>query len=377
MATQTGGGGLFKKYGSRLDAAAKQASGKEVSYGFQQIPGGIKNGVARLVTMAFETYKEGSNMKKVDGSSAVGEYYFRAVGVVVEPDHIVDKDGRKITVKGLQTSIMIPVIDTKNAKGEITSMEANIERIENEMKRFGVPNSEFEQGAAALEGIAAMLQEAAPHFKFETSQSEPTPQYPNPRVWENWYGTRGMEGYEPPPEGPTPGTTDDTGKAPPTKPAPPPAAKSPAKPPASKPAPAPAPEPEAAELPDDVRELATMAENGDDGAVQKLQDIALALGISEEEWGATPNFGAAADLIEARQSGEGGGEAAEEAPPVPAKGDVYEWFPVDPKTKKPLKKAVEVEITGVDAKTETVTAKRSDTKAVVKGIKFSELSVPA
>lgn len=371
MATQSGGGGLFKKYGARIDGAVKKALGKEVSYGFQAIPGGIKNGVAQLTSMAFEQYKEGSNMKKTDGTSAVGEYYFRASGVVVEPEFITDKDGRKLIVRGLQTSIMIPVIDTKNAKGEITSMESNIERIENEMKKFGVPKEEFDS-VQALEGIASMLQESAPHFKFETSQGEPTAQYPNSRVWENWYGTKGLENYVPPSEGPTPGAVDNTA----SKPS---ATKPPSKPPA-KPAAAPEPEPEpepTSELPDDIRELAAMCESGDDAAVQKLQDIALGIGISEEEWGATANFGEAADLIESRRESAGNEPSSEPEEFLPAKGEVYEWFPVDPKTKKPMKKAVEVEVVTVDKKTSTVTIKRMDTKALVKDIKFDALSTPA
>jgi len=388
MAAEQQSGGLFKKYGARLDTAVKKASDKEASYGFQQIPGGIKNGVAQLVTCGFEQYKDGSNMKKIDGSSAVGEYYFRAAGVVVEPEFITDKDGRKIVVKGLQTSVMIPVIETKNQKGEITSMDANIERIENVLKQFGVPKEEFLAGGAALEGIAQMVQESAPHFKFETSQSEPTQQYPNPRVWENWYGTKGLEGYEPPVSGPTPGAVDNT------------AAKTAPKPqsPAAK-----LPSGSAAggggggdfggafagcwatsDLPDDVNELAALADGDDeatkDPAIQKLQEIALAAGVTEDEWGATGTYAEAAGLVEAKRAeAEGGGssDSGEEAPFEPAKGEVYEYRPVDPKTKKPMKNAVEVEVTAVDKKTSTVTIKRSDTKAVIKGVRFDELSPPA
>lgn len=390
MAAEQQTGGLFKKYGARLDTAVKKASDKEASYGFQQIPGGIKNGVAQLVTCGFEQYKDGSNMKKIDGSSAVGEYYFRAAGVVVEPEFITDKDGRKIVVKGLQTSVMIPVIETKNQKGEITSMDANIERIENVLKQFGVPKEEFLAGGAALEGIAQMVQESAPHFKFETSQSEPTQQYPNPRVWENWYGTKGLEGYEPPVSGPTPGAVDNTAAKTAPKPQSPAAkqvAQQPAKaPPKSPPPPPPAAEPEGTDLPDDVNELAALADGDDeatkDPAIQKLQEIALAAGVTEDEWGATGTYAEAAGLVEAKRAeaeAEGGGssDSGEEAPFEPAKGEVYEYRPVDPKTKKPMKNAVEVEVTAVDKKTSTVTIKRSDTKAVIKGVRFDELSPPA
>lgn len=385
MAAQQQSGGLFRKYGQRLDAAVKQhAMADPKMQGFPSIPAPIKDGTAELESIGFYQYKEDSNMKKVDGSSAVGEYFFRAVGICREPEVIVDKDGRQIRCEGVQTSQMVPVLDTKNQKGEVTSMEQNIEKIEGHLKLLGASKEELAQGAAAMEAIVEAMQQQvqggeAIYFKFETSEGKATPEYPNPRVWENWYGIRERQGYEPPSKGPTPGVSSDKTRqaAPSTNgPAKSPAAQQVAKQQAAKapakPAPAPEPEPE---LPDDVRELAALCESGDDKAIQKLQDIALGLGVTEDEWGATANYGEAADLVEAAQANSTA-SPDEPAPVVPSKGEVYEWFPVDAKTGKPLKKAVEVEVTTVDKKTETATIKRSDTKAVVKGVKFADLVIP-
>lgn len=390
MAAHQQSGGLFRKYGARLDAAVKQhAMADPKTQGFPKVPAPIRDGTAELTSIGFYQYENDTEAKKADGSSAAGEYFFRAVGTIRDPEFIV-KDGRQVKCEGIQTSQMIPVMDVKNKAGKVTTLEENIERIEGHLKLLGASKEELAQGAAALEGIAEAMNMAGKddnppiYFKFETSEGKATPEYPEPRVWENWYGVRERQGWEPPSKGPTPGVTNDRSR-PVAAPAP---AKSPAAQqvakqapkPAAKPTPPPAPEP-VAELPDDVRELAALCETGDDAAVQKLQDMALALGITEEEWGATQNYGEAADLIEARQSGDGTvaeEPASDEPEPVlPAKGEVWEYFPVDPKTKKPMKKAVEVTITAVDKKTETATIQRNDTKATIKGVAFSDLVMPS
>lgn len=393
MAATQQSGGLFRKYGARLDAAVKQhAMADPKTQGFPSVPAPIKDGTAELSSIGFYQYENDTEAKKADGSSAAGEYFFRAVGIIRDPEFIV-KDGKQVRCEGIQTSQMIPVMDTKNSKGVVTSLEANIERIEGHLKLLGAAKEELAQGAVALEGIAQAMNDSGAngtpiYFKLETSEGKATPEYPNPRVWENWYGVRERQGWEPASKGATPGVNVDKSKpvSPPPAPAKSPAAqqvaKQPPKPPAAKPAAAPAPEPEPeGELPDDVRELAALCEAGNDAAVQKLQEIALAAGVSEADFAATGNYGEAADLIEAAQSG--GGEVAEEPasdepePFFPAKGEIYEYHPIDAKTKKPVKTAVEVEVTVVDKKTETVTIKRSDTKAVIKGVKFGELSSPA
>ena len=45
--------GLFEKYKGNLDKSVKAHAQDETSYGFQRLPGGINNGVAKLVECKF------------------------------------------------------------------------------------------------------------------------------------------------------------------------------------------------------------------------------------------------------------------------------------------------------------------------------------
>lgn len=165
-----------------ISKSVSKHKGDETNYGVVNLPGGIENGIARLNDCKIDTYKSGNNE---------GEYYFLANGIVHSPD----KNNKGVPIKGLRTQIMIPLCDTKKANGEIVSIDDHVQTVLNEIRKLGYDTSEMDDDG--LEDVLEELKEVKPFFRFSTSQSEPTDQYPNPRVWENWHGVRGLEDYEP------------------------------------------------------------------------------------------------------------------------------------------------------------------------------------
>ncbi len=190
MPPQVKKSGLAAKYGAKLDQAIKSHAADETNYGFIRLPGGINGGVAQLTECMFGIYKP--------GTPNAGEYYFRAAGVVIEPKMVTTPTG-EMSVAGLLTSIMHPVCDTKNSKGEVTTQEQHIEDILNELRKLGADTA----GATVsnLEDLAAACKQAMPYFRFSTTLSSgeginPKTKKPyEPRVWENWNGTKGLENY--------------------------------------------------------------------------------------------------------------------------------------------------------------------------------------
>ncbi len=332
MPAQTGkGSGLAARYGNKLDQAVQQHAADETNYGIIRLPGGINPGIAQLEQCYFAQYKSGDHE---------GEYYFRAMGTVISPESVTTRDGL-CPVKGMQTSIMHPVCDTRNQAGDVTTQEEHIQDILMEMRRLA--GEQYTVGATGrdLEALAAGIQEAHPYFWFSTSLGKASPQYPTPKVFENWHGIKGLESYvEPdpnggqvddrtevtatkvptnpaqqrasagppptkgPPRGPAPAPSNGRTnvatrpssaapipvKAPPSKPAPQPQAKAP--PPKGPPPrkvtttpPEPDPEPEAPSSDVDQNDLDSLVSRADDQdgeAQQLLKDMGMAAGISEE-----------------------------------------------------------------------------------------------
>lgn len=201
MPPQKKTGGLAAKYGSKLDQAVKKHADDPTDYGMIRLPGGIKNGIARLVAAEFNTFKP--------GTTNAGEYYFRAAGVVVEPKS-VEVDGQTVPVEGLQTSIILPVCATGQGDKHRT-LEQNVGNILNEIRKLGADTTGA--GMEDMEALAETLKEAGPYFRFETRTSEAvlnpdgSVKYA-PRVWESWYGSKGLENYAPADDD---GTVDNTG----------------------------------------------------------------------------------------------------------------------------------------------------------------------
>lgn len=361
MPAQHGKSPILAKYGAKLQEAVAKHAKDKTDYGFQRLPGGIIGGVAKLTECGFAQYKPGSNMKTAEGKSAVGEWYWFARGVVVEPNSVTNKDGT-IPVRGLQTGIMEPLCATKNAKNEVTTTEEHVATILNEMRKLA--GEDFVDEGTPLESLCEQLAAAGIYFRFSTSQADPTPQYPNPRVFENWNGAKGMGDYVPPSE-----VSVHDATAPSANGA------------------AHAPEAKAAAVDDepDLDALADAASNQYQEAIDKLSELGRAAGLSDADMEAADTFAAVVEMIRAAGevatgSDEEGASATDE-PADPVKGEVWKYQPLDPKTKKPLtdpktkkpRKAVEVEVVAVDAKTRTCTVKDLTTKAVTKGVSFDAL----
>lgn len=397
---------LMAKYGAGLDRAVQKHAADEVNYGPVRLPGGINNGVAQLKDCGFGVYKTGNY---------TGEYFFRASGVVIEPYSIMTPSG-EMRVARLETSIMVPVCATQNSKGEITPQEEHVATILNEMQKLGGPG--FTEGATAndLESLAATLTEAAPYFRFSTSQSAATAEYPNPRVWENWHGNRGMEDYIPP-EDVVPGVDEGP---PTTKPPVPngngaprsPVKTTPGRPvnrvanaatPSTKmqtrpaavttvakvagagkvasatrrqvtPPPQPEPEEEMSPVPDtefgDIDSLLEGANNDQTESQQALLQMAHDLGIGEDETDKTKSWEEIVEMINTASSSGETPESEEEAEEEithepeetspPLKGNLYIYRPVDPRTKKPSAKGVECVVASVNAAAQTVNLYEND-----------------
>lgn len=196
MAGQVEQGGLFAKYGDVLDKAVQKHAGDSTRTGFQEVPPGITNGVARLESVKFDKYKTGKNQ---------GEYYFQARGTVIEPLTITH-NGALVKVQGLQTMIQQGLPAVRNDKGEVTAtVESNVDTILNHMRLLG--GDDFTRGATGrdLEKLAAILEKRKPYFRFSTSvrpgrkvmvggKEEREPD----GVWQNWHGGKDLLDYRPP-----------------------------------------------------------------------------------------------------------------------------------------------------------------------------------
>lgn len=354
--------GLMAKYGNRLGQIVQSHAADAVDYGFQRLPPGITNGIAKLTDCYFAQYKSG-NMKD--------EYYFRAVGVVVEPKEVT-VDGRPMAVQGMQTSYMEPVCQTQTQAGKVTTQDEHVTSIMNEMKKLGADFSETDD----LELVAAALKEAGPYFKFSTSVRQPMPGTNNPPgVWENWYGSKGLEEYTPPEDADA--VDDNTAAA---APAPKPNGthagprQTAGKETPARRRPEPQPEPEG----DPIDQLVERANAGEEEAADELKRLATEAGHPEEAVDVAKSWDDVGELARspAEESTEAVAEAVEQQEEV-TKDRVYRYFP---ETKGPggkpvkAKKAIDVEPVKIDKRARTADVKSlQDGKTVYKAVPWADL----
>ncbi len=327
---------LLAKYGKKLEEAAKRHAGAPIEYGPQRLPPGITNGVAKLVVCTFA--------EVASGKTNAGQLYFRAAGVICEPESVVH-NGQAVPVKGQQTSIMEMVCDTKTQAGKTTTMEEHVANVQNEMKKLlgdGYDPNDLE--GANLEATAAALEQAGIYFRFSTSVRRPMKAGDAEGVWENWHGTKGLENYTP--TGGSNGQVEDhSGET----------------------------AGEGGDAGVDVDALVATASEDGDGEEQKeareqLIQLAVDAGHEREVAEAADGWQDVADLAAnpPEAAAEEAAEAVEE-PKVPEKGEDYAYRARDPKgnvlkgkDKKPVA-PVPVEVLTVNAKNGTVTVKNSDT----------------
>lgn len=334
MPAQIAKSGILSKFAGKLNGALAKTKNNEVSYGIQDLPPGIVNGTAKLTECKFDLYKTGDN---------TGQPYFLAMGVVVSPDSVKLKDGSTVPVRGLYTRLMIGLVDGKDKDGKKVPVDGEggaMAKVVNEMKKLGADPSELSD-VSELETLAAALKQAAPTFRFSTSSGKVTPQYPNPRTWENWNGV--TEFHQDEDAGA--GVDDQTGEA---------GAEDAGDEGATDTA------DEATEYRDDtdLTSLGDRAEAGDEDAQKELVAFGKKAGLTQKQidddyktWVALATK--LAKMGDKSDDDDEGGD--HEEPTVPEKGTVYGYRGVLPgKTKK---QDLEVEVTKVNTKSKTADAK--------------------
>lgn len=364
-------GSVLAKVKAAINPLAKKHAEDDVDYGFQPLPGGIRNGIARLTDAYFDVYKEGKNQ---------GQPYLRMVGVVVEPE---THEGER--VRDLQTTLMVGICPRGEGDKARTLEDAVVE-VQNELKKLGADPSSIED-TDSWEATVKQLVEDGPYFYFSTRESPETLWDTGPnkgqvrykaRVWESWRGIKGLEDFTPE-SGGTGGGMEQA--EPPKQATPQPAPKAAGQPPANKPPTkaatnAPDPEPDPTEYRDDadLDSLAERADGGDDDAITAMTEAAEKAGVTEDQIAAVNSWKEVVEII------KGGADtgAGEEVPF--AVDEIYKYHardakgvPLkDPKTKKPLKPE-EVIVVAVDAENRTVDLKFNKTKKVVKGVPFDDV----
>jgi hypothetical protein len=324
--------GLLARLGDRLRKAHEEHKADETEYSnFGELPAGIEGGVAQLVDCKFDQYKSGDNE---------GETYFYAAGVVVQP---IEHDG--VRVQGLRTSIMEPMCDTPTRSRP--TFEDHLKWIYNELRKLGVETTTLD--VDDLETTVAALREAQPYFRFRTWKSQPSVEYPDPRTNHSWAG---VTEFTPTEGGAVEYKTKPSANGAATEPF---------------------------DEFGDLDSLATKADEDDAEAQSSLREMAEKAGITEEQVDEAENWVAVVELIRAggkedAEPEEAAEETAEEVSWEPVKEEVYHFRPIDPKSKKPVKKPVEVEIVSVDKKSKTVALKSlDDPKRTWKGVKWDAL----
>lgn len=188
-----------KRLGARVAAANAEHKDKPVDTGNRRLPGGIRNGIAKLSSLYTKQQTEGN----ADDKIPPGADFFRASAVVVSPETF---NGEKVA--GLVTSVVIPLCDVP-AKGQrkAKSFEENWYEFQNFFKLLGVqPPNETAQSDptgekttayyhAVMRALLANPQKPV-YISFSTRSWKPpaTPAQPNPEemVFETWHGLAEM-----------------------------------------------------------------------------------------------------------------------------------------------------------------------------------------
>lgn len=357
---------LFQKLGNQLKSAHEAHKSDETEYGggFAELPAGLNGAIAQLIECKFDKFKTGKQ---------VGEWYFMARGVIVSP-----KEFQGMYIEGLNTQIgPEPICNTPERTRK--TIDEHIDWVYNELRKLGLDTSTIEP--ENLELACEELKNAAPYFRFRTWKgqkqqvekkngkfyvgqkvydSEDAAKKANPyldqepRVNHEWDRAIEWNGGESAGSGFNDNSTStittngklssngDGGKV-------------------------------SDEI--DLDQLSADAEMGDDDARKKIHSLAMEAGMSQEEF---DNIEKWADMAEAiRNHGQDGNDnqdgKEDSAEFKPEKGKMYKFKPTDPATKKPQKKAVDVEAIKVDEAKKTVDLKRTDTKQILRGVKWDDL----
>lgn len=381
MPAQKGKSGFLAKHGDRMRKAFDAHKGDETEYSnFGDLPAGVE-GVAQLVECRLTQVKEGKRN--------AGEWLFYAAGAVKQP---AEFEGQRLF--GRRTSITCPLYDTPDRQGRKT-LEEHLAWVTNELRKLGVETAEMD--VEELPDTLVAVKEAAPHFRFRTwkgdKQTQGRYKDQEPRVQHFW---EGIVDWTEDDEAGMPSQAQDNTRAPGTPKAA--AAVRVATTPRTAASPVngkgtagegkvkPAEKEEPPEGPEfgDLDSLAEAADGGDDGAVEKLTQLALDAGVTQEQIDEADNWSSVVELIGgAGEESEAPEETAteevtEEEDGTPKVEQVFSYRPVDPTTKKKAAKAIQVEVTAVNTEKKTCDVKSlSDRKKGWRGVKWDALEAPA
>lgn len=408
MPKQKSNSSFAQRAGDKLRKAHEAHKNDETKYsGGGNLPAGIEGGVAQLISIGFGVYESGDNK---------GKDYFRAAGVIVSPREFTDDKNNVHRLEGKQTSIQEVLFDTPERSGRKT-FDDHYAWVLNELRKLGVNTKEVSYDN--IEATCEALVQVAPYFGFRTWKGKPTDEYPDPRTNETWEGV--LENYEPDTDA-THHVKDNTAQAPKSSGG---GSKTPA---GNK-----APPADNADVPfgDKLDMLADQATAGDEAASIELKELAMSVGVTEDECDNAADWAAVADLARAAEAGGGdagggddvdpvalataaeagdqeaadklqelafangiseddwnqmgwedagnavaeaianGGAAADDTPKV---GDTWKYAPMDPKTKKPVAKAIECTVLAVDEAKKTANLKNlDDGKTTYKSVPWDKL----
>ncbi len=196
-----------KKLGGRVAQANAEHADKPVDTGNRRLPGGIRDGVAKLSSMYTKT-QDADN-----GMVPKGEIFFRASAIVVSPD---SHDGEKVA--GMVTQVLVPLCDVP-AKGmrKARSFSENWFEFQNIFKLLGVPPCPETTATdptgqrteayffAAMKALTERSKANPVYVSFSTRGWTPpaTPAQPRPEqmVFETWHGLAQFNGQVDPGKG--------------------------------------------------------------------------------------------------------------------------------------------------------------------------------
>src|SRR5688500_9963932 len=133
MAKQTAKSGIMQKLGSRFVNAYNEHKDDEVVYSsFGDLPGGV-SGVAKLIECKFDVVKPDEKNPNKEKKN-LGQPYFSAQGVVMEPREFVDEKNNVHRVAGKRTSIFQMMCDTTDGQGNKVTVEENTKQVVQHLK---------------------------------------------------------------------------------------------------------------------------------------------------------------------------------------------------------------------------------------------------
>lgn len=310
MPVQTQMSSFAKKLGGRVAQANAEHKDKPIDTGMQQLPPGIKNGVAKISSCYTKEYADDKN-----GPGTKGQVFFRASAVIVSP---LEHDGQKTA--GSVTSMVIPLCDMPaKGKRKASTFSENWFEFQNLFKLLGImpPNENGQTDPTGTRteayyyaAMKTLVDPARPvHVTFSTRGWTPaaTPAQPKPTemVFEDWHGVAQWNGQhapasgmadstdtqpapmEAPPTGAVPQTASQQGGAPP-----PTTGQNPQYQPDGPVDPA-----------DEVAALVETALNDPEGATEegaaasaRLEELAWAAGATEEQTTGAADWGVVAEM---------------------------------------------------------------------------------